>query len=525
LSPSLQNSILQGIQKPKEGVQQEMKSMSQVESIRQMAKMGKTVKTISRELHADYRTVKKYIEQEDFNIDLPGKGNTISKLDSYKPEINRMLKESLKNWHKQQLTAKRVCTVLKEKHIQFTCSYSIVQRYVKEWKVRNMKEQEAGFNRLVWHEGEAQADFGEADFIQDGQKIRYKYFILSFPYSNKAYCQIYGGENCECVCQALLNIFIYIGGVPEVIVFDNATGIGRRICNVLKENEMFVRFRQQYRFESRFCNPNSGHEKGNVEANVGYVRRNLFTPLITIPHDVETYNRTELFSLCENLMADRMHYLHKVPVNELFEQDKKALLELPGVHFKARKILQVKTNGYAEVVLDNIHRYTMDSNYRDMPVLVETWPWTVKVYDAQGVFLEEFEREYSEKRTGSIHLKTCINNVVKKPGSWPNSIFRSKLSDGNPFVQYMDGIADIQQKKMILRRFKEAMNQYDYETVRAAFTELALRKADMTKSSNVTLCCCRAKSGTLNTSRNPTGVDLNKYSRLTGFIGETAHEN
>jgi len=497
--------------------------MSQAESIRQMAKMGKSVKTIGRELHADYRTVKKYITQEDFSSKLPVMKSVVSNLDPYKNEINSMLEESRKNWHKQQYTAKRIYDLLKERYESFPVSYSVIQRYVKNWKIRNMQEHADGFSRLVWYAGESQADFGEADFIQGGQKVRYKYFVLSFPHANKGFCQIYRGENCECVCQALINIFIHIGGVPCVIVFDNATGIGRRICNMLQENDMFVRFRQQYRFESRFCNPNSGHEKGNVEANVGYIRRNLFVPPIEIPSDVETYNRTELFSLCEKLMAARMHYLQNVPVNSLFDQDRNALLELPSATFKARRILQVKTNGYAELVLDNMHRYTLESRYRDMPVLVETWPWIVKVYDAQGVFLEQFEREYSGSRTGSINIRTCINNVVKKPGSWPNSTFRSRISTDNPFLQYMDAVNDVQKKKQVLCRFREAMDAYDYETVIAAFTEMAVRKADMTKICNVTLCCCRAKAGTLNTSINPTGVDLNKYGRLTETSGGSAH--
>ena len=88
------------------------------------------------------------------------------------------------------------------------------------------------------------------------------YCLPSFPYSNVAYCQLFRGENCEYVCQAFINLLEYIGGVPKVIVFDNATGIGHRFGKILKENPMFQRFRVHYGFESRFCNPNSGHEKG-----------------------------------------------------------------------------------------------------------------------------------------------------------------------------------------------------------------------------------------------------------------------
>ena len=146
------------------------------------------------------------------------------------------------------------------------------------------------------------------------------YCLPSFPYSNVAYCQLFRGEKCEYVCQAFINLLEYIGVVSKVIVFDNATGIGHRFWEILKENPMFQRFRVHYGFESRFCNPNSGHEKGSVESNVGYIRRNIFVPELKIPEDIEEFNLTEMLYYCEKLMEKRFHYIHKVPVFDLFEK-------------------------------------------------------------------------------------------------------------------------------------------------------------------------------------------------------------
>ena len=36
------------------------------------------------------------------------------------------------------------------------------------------------------------------------------------------------GENAECLCYGPVEVFEHIGGVPPVIVMDNATGAGRR---------------------------------------------------------------------------------------------------------------------------------------------------------------------------------------------------------------------------------------------------------------------------------------------------------
>jgi len=119
--------------------------------------------------------------------------------------------------------------------IEATISYASVNRFVTKW--RKAQKKDSGFSHLVWEPGVAQADFREADFNTPLGRLRLKYFVLSFPQSNKAFVQLFRGENCECVLQGLLTIFEYIGGVPVRIIFDNATGIGRVVCKVLEENE------------------------------------------------------------------------------------------------------------------------------------------------------------------------------------------------------------------------------------------------------------------------------------------------
>ena len=173
----------------------------------------------------------------------------------------------------------------------YTGSYSIVQRYMK--KCRSIQTEKANLE-LIWDPGPAQVDFGEADFYEAGKLCRKKYLTVSFPYSNDGYSQVFGGETAECVCQGLQDIFEFIGGVPPLLIFDNATGVGRRIGDAIHESELFSRFRAHYHFRVRFCNPYSGWEKGNVERKVDYNRANLFVP---VPHfnEIEKYNQKLCF--------------------------------------------------------------------------------------------------------------------------------------------------------------------------------------------------------------------------------------
>ena len=99
--------------------------------------------------------------------------------------------------------------------------------------------------------GEAQVDFGDADFYENGKLHSGKYINLSFPHSNKGYMQVFK-ERQECLFEGLKTIFEHIGGVPTRIWFDNASTM---VTKVMKGGNRsltddFLRFMEHYRFEA-----------------------------------------------------------------------------------------------------------------------------------------------------------------------------------------------------------------------------------------------------------------------------------
>lgn len=63
--------------------------------------------------------------------------------------------------------------------------------------------------------GEAQVDFAHFSYINNsGDMIDALKLTMSFPYSNQTYCQIFGGENQQCLLRGMRNIFEHIGKVP-----------------------------------------------------------------------------------------------------------------------------------------------------------------------------------------------------------------------------------------------------------------------------------------------------------------------
>ena len=215
-------------------------------------------------------TVYKYLAKDDFSPEPPSpRKDRPSILDPFKPLIDQWLEDDRREWRKQRHTARRVYERLRDEH-GYTGSEITVSRYVKRAREAARLPQEQ-YGDLDWPPGEAQADFGEADFRVWGVRTRLCYFVLSFPFSNVGIAQVFGGENAECVCEGLKRVFEFVGGVPLRIVFDNATGVGRRVCGEVRTTETFGRFAAHYGFEFSFCNPRSGNEKGNVERKVDYL--------------------------------------------------------------------------------------------------------------------------------------------------------------------------------------------------------------------------------------------------------------
>ena len=301
--------------------------MTDKNSIRLLWRQGDSVAEIARKTGVSRDTVYKYRDMDDFSPEPPARRAQGSKLDPYRPLIESWLDDDMRSGRKQRHTAKRVHDRLVSE-CGADVSVSTVERCVREIRARRSAEAaDAQYLDLVWGPGEAQADFGEADFYVRGMRTTLSFFVMTFPYSNVGLAQVFPGETSECVCQALRNVFEHVGGVPTKIVFDNATGVGRRVGGGVRTTELFAACSAHYGFRFRFCNPRSGNEKGSVENKVGCVRRNLFVPVPQL-WDAGAFNRRLLERSLA--MSDKPHWIKGERELDLFEADRLAMLGLPA---------------------------------------------------------------------------------------------------------------------------------------------------------------------------------------------------
>lgn len=423
-----------------------MISMSTINSIRQLRREGYSVSDIARKASVSRDTVYKYLKKDDFSPKIPTGRQRKSKLDPYRAIIERWLDEDRLTWRKQRHTSRRIWQRLRDEY-GFDGSETTVARYVKSLKDERRAPAEQ-FLDLVWSPGEAQADFGELDLYLNLVKKRLSYFVLSFPYSNVGFAQIFPAENAECVCQALKQIFEYIGGAPRRIVFDNATGVGRRTCEVVRTTDLFGRFAAHYDFAYSFCNPNAGHEKGNVEKKVGFIRSNLFVPLPNVMN-IDSYNKT-LLKRCDEL-AERDHWKRGENQRELFIEDEFALIGLPAKEFDVVRYIKAKANKQGKISADGPHSYSTDPALAGRELTVALRAYEIEVFDSNAVPVCKHARSYGSVPTDSADPASQLALLSIKSNAWQNSQVRASLSDD--VREYMDSLerADLKAEMRLMR--------------------------------------------------------------------------
>ena len=440
--------------------------MDQIHHIRALYyEQGYNISEIAKATERDWKTVAKYIDMADFNEPLPvpaSEKQFCPKLEPYKALIDSWLEEDRNHPRKQRHTAKKVFKRLTKEVPGFDCSYRLVAEYVKYRKeALNLKRSE-GFLPLEHHPGEAQADFGSAEFYERGRLISGKYLVLSFPWSNAGFLQLFYGENIECLLEGLTAIFRHIGGVPHEIWFDNASAM---VTNIIKDGgrdltERFSRFKEHYGFKAVFMNPDAGHEKGNVENKVGYGRRNYLVPVPEF-NDLMFYN-TELL---EQLDADqdREHYYKQATIRELFEADKSALMPLPTVWFDTSRVITgLKTDAYGRFTLENgKHEYSSAPKFALGTVNVRLDSTFVTVLDDDYREIVTHKRLYGDERQSSMEWIPYLDYVSRHPRSLKNTgIYAMMPAAMQSYLNNCDG----SQKKDVLHILSELTDLTGFES-------------------------------------------------------------
>jgi len=179
-----------------------------------------------------------------------------------------------------------------------------------------------------------------------------------------------------------------------------------------QEQRTFRAFRSHYLFESHYCTPAQGHEKGGVESDVGYAQRNFFAP-IPKANDFAELN-TMLRQACRNDLLRNTRGENRT-VAEVWQSETSALLPLEGHDFPACSHHLAMVNPYSQVVFET-NRYSVPSRYVGQQLSLRAYPFRVEVLNATEVIAQHarcLERE--QDILDSLHY---LGLLEQRPGAF-----------------------------------------------------------------------------------------------------------
>ena len=285
------------------------------------------------------------------------------KIDAHVEWVRGVLKRDREVPRKQRHTAKRIFDRLRAER-GYAGGYTAVKEVVAELKVRSREV----FVPLIHRPGEAQVDFGHALVNVNGVLRKCPFFVMSLPYSDGFFVQVFERENTEAFWEGHVRAFRFFGAVPTRITYDNTRVAVARMLEgrERKLTDGFLQLKSHYLFEEHFCLPARGNEKGVVEGIVRYARANFLVPVPQV-RSLEELNAR----LAESCRADLDRRLRGKTGSkkELLEEELGVMRQLPLVDFEASRVVATRANSLSLVRFDgNDYSVPVRCAYREVVV-------------------------------------------------------------------------------------------------------------------------------------------------------------
>lgn len=361
------------------------------------------------------------------------------RLDPYKAAIDAMLTEDTTAPRKQRHTARRILARLIEEHDAEELSYSTVRDYVRVRRAQVDVEAGRRVEVFVPQEhapgAEAEVDFGEVWVVLNGVKTKCHIFIFRLSYSGRAIHRIYPTQAQEAFLEGHIEAFQVLGGIPRKhIRYDNLTsavtavvfGQGRQ----RQENDRWVLFRSHYGFDPFYCQPGiaGAHEKGGVEGEVGWFRRNRLSPMPVAESLDQLNDRIRAWEAQDDSrrINDRIR-----TIGQDFAHEQPLLAPLPGDVFDPGLVLTPRVDRSSMITVRMV-KYSVPARFIGRKVRVSLRASEVLVFDGRAVAARH--QRIVAKSGQSVQLDHYLEVLETKPGALPGSTALAQARDSGAFT-------------------------------------------------------------------------------------------
>lgn len=394
---------------------------------------GWSVRAVARELKVARQTIRKCVEDAEPPRYRLKDTRPAPVVTAVKAIIDEWLTQDEQRPPKQRHTARRIYVRLVEEY-GFQGAESTIRRYVA--MARGTRREV--YIPLEFELGQrAFCDWGQAQVILDGHEVTVHLFCMRLAGSRDFFVVAFLLERQEAFFEGHRLAFEFWNGVPAVISYDNLATAVRKILAGRErlEQEAFSALRAHYLFDSHFCSPGKGNEKGSVENLVGYVRRNFLVPVPEVRDLVELNDY--LRAACVRERQHRHPMKPTTTVGAIFEQEQKLLRPLPQHPFDCARVVHPQVNSLALVHFET-NRYSVPDRYAYRQVTLKASVDKIRLYVGTEL-IAEHARLYGRNQE-SLNFDHYLDLLERKPGAM--SYARALRPSALPplWLKYLDAL-------------------------------------------------------------------------------------
>lgn len=227
---------------------------------------GKGIKEIARELGLSRNTVRKYLRLQA----IPERKSAAAKqsiLEPYKDKVLELIQKGVWN-----------CAVIQREigQLGYTGGITTVKDFVHPF--RALKQPNAVMRYETKPGEQAQVDWGQVNYQENGAKKKLYFLVLTLGYSRDAYVEFTTRSDTKSLIKCLVHGFEHFGGVTEKVLFDRmkAVVLGTDSQKNPVWNPEFLEFSLSFGFIPTLCRGYRPQTKGKVESGVKYVKGNFW---------------------------------------------------------------------------------------------------------------------------------------------------------------------------------------------------------------------------------------------------------
>jgi transposase len=337
----------------------------------------KPIKAIARDRGLSRNTVRKVLRSGETSFAYEREDQPYPKLGPYLDELERLLAENEKRSRRERVTLLRLSEDLGRSG--YSGGYDAVRRYAQRWRAALASGGSDAFIPLSFSPGEAyQFDWSHEIVVLGGVTSTVKVAHVRLCHSRMMFVRAYPRETQEMVFDAHERAFLFFGGACTRGIYDNMKTAVDRIFTG-KERRFNRRFEQMcshYLVEPVACTPGAGWEKGQVENQVGTVRKRFFAPRLHFATLEELNNWLQ--AACVDYAKAMAHPEFKErKVWDVYSEEKAALVPWVGPF-----------DGFAEttatasktcLVRFDRNRYSVKAKAANRPVSLRTYAGRVEI--------------------------------------------------------------------------------------------------------------------------------------------------